>query len=88
MDRLWVPFEVPGPGGLRVIEPFRELIQRGDLRHTAELLAFMLLFKLGDSMATALVTPFYQDIGFSLLQIGSIAKVVGLWSSITGATLP
>lgn len=24
MDRLWVPFEVPGPGGLRVIEPFRD----------------------------------------------------------------
>jgi PAT family beta-lactamase induction signal transducer AmpG len=77
------------PTSLRaaVVEPFRELLQRGDLRHTVELLTFMLLYKLGDSMATALVTAFYLDIGFSLLQIGSIAKVVGLWSSITGATL-
>lgn len=83
------PVEVAPPRSLfeAVIEPFRELRARGDLRATTELLAFMLLYKLGDSMATALVTAFYLDIGFSLAQIGSIAKVVGLWSSITGATV-
>ena len=77
------------PGSLveAVVGPFRELWRRGAGRDTLLLLAFMLSFKLGDSMATALITAFYLDIGFTLLEVGSIAKVVGLWASITGGTL-
>ena len=29
------------------------------------MLAFIFLYKLGDSMATALATPFYLDMGFT-----------------------
>ena len=45
------------------------------------------LYKLGDNMATALATPFYLDIGFSKTEIGSVAKVASLWSSIFGGFL-
>ena len=37
-------------------------------------LLFIFLYKLGDSMATALATPFYLDMGFSRTDIGVIAK--------------
>ena len=47
-------------------------------------LLFMLLYKLGDSMATALATPFYLDMGFSMTQVGTIAKAASLWSSVVG----
>lgn len=47
-------------------------------------LLFMLLYKLGDSMATALATPFYLDMGFSMTQVGTVAKVASLWSSVVG----
>ena len=38
------------------------------------ILAFLLLYKFGDSLATALLTPFYIDKGFTNAQIGSVAE--------------
>ncbi len=67
-----------------IVEPFKEFIQRKGLAAAALILAFMFLYKLGDNMATALQTPFYVDIGFSLTQIGSIAKFASLFSAIIG----
>jgi PAT family beta-lactamase induction signal transducer AmpG len=45
----------------------------------------MFFYKLGDSMATALATPFYLDLGFSQTEVGLIAKNAGLWPAIVGA---
>ena len=51
------------------------------------LIIFMLLYKLGDSMATALATPFYIDLGFTLTEIGTVAKFSALWASIVGTII-
>ena len=50
-------------------------------------LLFIFLYKLGDSMATALATPFYLDMGFTKTEIGLIAKNAGLWASVVGGML-
>jgi MFS transporter, PAT family, beta-lactamase induction signal transducer AmpG len=68
-----------------VVEPFTEFIQRAGLKHALFVLLFILLYKLGDSMATALATPFYIDMGFSKTDIGAIAKGSGLVMQIIGA---
>ena len=70
-----------------VIEPFREFFARDGIRTALAVLAFMFLYKLGDSMATALATPFYLDMGFSRTEIGSIAKVAALWAVIAGGMI-
>jgi len=67
-----------------VIEPFRDFIGRAGLRPALLVLAFLFLYKLGDNMATALQSPFFIDIGFTLTQIGAIAKTAGLVAAITG----
>ena len=67
-----------------IIEPFREFMLRKGLSSALLILAFMFLYKLGDNMATALATPFYIDIGFSLTQIGSIAKLSSLTAVFIG----
>lgn len=67
-----------------IIEPFREFVQRKGFRSAALMLSFLFLYKLGDNMATALQTAFYIDVGFSLTQIGSIAKFASLFSAIAG----
>ena len=51
------------------------------------MLLFIFLYKLGDSMATALATPFYLDMGFTKTDIGVIAKNAGLWASVVGGLL-
>jgi len=71
-----------------VIDPFVEFFSRdGGIKAGLAILAFLFLYKLGDNMATALATPFYIDMGYSLSEIGSIAKVAGLWASIAGGVL-
>ncbi len=70
-----------------VIEPFHEFMQRQGVQNALLILAFIFLYKLGDSMATSLATPFYQDIGFSKTEIGLIAKHAGLWPSVIGGML-
>ena len=70
-----------------VMEPFREFIGRAGVRSALLVLGFIFLYKLGDSMCTALATPFYLDMGFSKSDIGLIAKNAGLWPSVIGGLL-
>jgi PAT family beta-lactamase induction signal transducer AmpG len=70
-----------------VIEPFKEFMSRNGLKTATLILAFIFFYKLGDSMATALATPFYLDMGFSKTEIGLIAKNAGLWPSVIGGLL-
>jgi PAT family beta-lactamase induction signal transducer AmpG len=70
-----------------VVEPFREFMTRQGWQTAALILAFIFLYKLGDSMCTALATPFYLDMGFSKSQIGLVAKHAGLWPSVIGGLL-
>jgi PAT family beta-lactamase induction signal transducer AmpG len=70
-----------------VVLPFREFIARGGWSGALLILGFIFLYKLGDSMATALATKFYLDLGFSMTQIGAVAKTTGFWASITGGII-
>lgn len=70
-----------------VVEPFHEFIGRAGVRHALWILAFIFLYKLGDSLCTALATPFYLDMGFSKTDIGLIAKHAGLWPAVVGALI-
>ncbi|MEO8347084.1 MAG: AmpG family muropeptide MFS transporter [Betaproteobacteria bacterium] len=84
------PQLMPGtPRTLRdaVVEPFREFISRSGWNDALLVLLFIFLYKLGDSMATALATPFYLDMGFTRTDIGIIAKNAGLWASVIGGML-
>jgi len=65
-----------------VVEPFREFFTRGGIKPALLTLAFLLLYKLGDNMAVALQTPLFIDVGFSLTQIGTIAKFTILGTTI------
>lgn len=70
-----------------VVEPFQEFIGRNGLKSAVLILCFIFFYKLGDSMATALATPFYLDMGFSKTEIGLVAKNAGLWPSVVGGLL-
>jgi len=70
-----------------VILPFREFIGRQGWRSALLILAFIFFYKLGDSLCTALATPFYLDLGYSKSDIGLIAKHAGLWPAVFGGLL-
>ncbi|MCM8596063.1 AmpG family muropeptide MFS transporter [Accumulibacter sp.] len=70
-----------------VVEPFHEFIGRQGWAGALLVLSFIFLYKLGDSLATALATPFYLDLGFTKTDIGVIAKHAGLWPAVFGGLL-
>lgn len=67
-----------------IVLPLKEFMARDGWRNACWILGFVLLFKLGDSLAVSLLTKFYIDLGFTLTQIGVIGKMVGFWASIAG----
>jgi len=74
------------PKSLRdaVVLPFKEFFARSGWREALWILAFILLYKMGDSLAVALSTKCYIDQGFTLTQIGAVGKLAGFWASIVG----
>ncbi len=67
-----------------VIEPLVEYFSRSG---AIWILSFILLYKIGDAMATTMTTPFYLDIGYSNTEIGTVVKLFGFWATIAGALL-
>ncbi|MBI4997924.1 MAG: AmpG family muropeptide MFS transporter [Rhodocyclales bacterium] len=70
-----------------VVEPFHEFVSRAGWREALLILAFIFFYKLGDSLCTALATPFYLAMGFAKSEIGLVAKHAGLWPAVIGGLL-
>ncbi|MGH8126838.1 MAG: MFS transporter [Gammaproteobacteria bacterium] len=65
-----------------VIDPLLEFFRLH--QRALVILAFILLYKLGDALATSLITTFYLKVGFSTETIGAIAKLFGAWALMGG----
>ena len=65
-----------------IIQPFVEYFSRPE---AIWILAFILFYKIGDTMASTMTTPFYLDIAFTKTEIGSIVKLFGFWATIAGS---
>lgn len=68
-------------------ESISEFVDRLSLSKALFVLAFVALYKLGDSLATSLATPFYLDMNFELKHIGTVAKNAVVWPSLLGALI-
>jgi PAT family beta-lactamase induction signal transducer AmpG len=75
--------DVRAPESLRqaVLEPFLDYFRR---EAAWIMLAFILLYKIGDTMASAMTTPFILDLGFSKTEYATIGKSFGLFATLTG----
>ena len=67
-----------------IIDPLVEYFTRHGALY---ILAFILLYKIGDTMASAMTIPFYLDIGFSKTEIGTVVKLFGFWATIAGSLI-
>ncbi len=79
--------QIQPPRTLReaVVAPLSQLLKRPAI---AEILAFCLLYKIGDQLADAMSAPFLlRGMGFTKLQIGATTKTVGMVSIIVGGVL-
>ena len=65
-----------------VIAPFREFLSRPGALAT---LAFIMLYKYGDALWASMANPFYLETGFTLSEVGIIAKSYGVGMTIFGS---
>ena len=72
--------ESPPPKSLReaVVEPFLDFFGR---KGAWFILAFILLYKIGDNMALTMTTPMYLDLGFTKSEIAGVTKIFG-WGAM------
>ena len=66
---------------LTVWEPLREFLARPG---SAAVLAFVMLFKLGEVLAGRMATPFYNALGYDRVQISNAIGVPGIAASLCG----
>jgi PAT family beta-lactamase induction signal transducer AmpG len=76
--------EVPANLRVAVMGPLKDFFTR---KGAWIVLLFILLYKVGDSMASNMTTPFILDIGYSKTDIATVAKTFGMMATITGGLL-
>ncbi len=64
-----------------VVQPFKEYFTRD---YALIILAFVFLYKVGDTMAGQMTLPLYLDLGFSKSEIAGIVKIFGFPITIAG----
>jgi PAT family beta-lactamase induction signal transducer AmpG len=56
-------------------------------RGSLVILSFILFYKVGDSMASNMTTPFILDLGYTKTDLASVAKTFGMGATILGGLL-
>ncbi|MBI2345530.1 MAG: AmpG family muropeptide MFS transporter [Deltaproteobacteria bacterium] len=84
---LWGPEParaITHPTSLRaaVLDPLRDFFRR---KGSLAILGFVVLYKFGDAVSVALLTPFLMQTGFSKTEIGTVFKGMGMAATIVGA---
>ncbi|MFM9889238.1 MAG: AmpG family muropeptide MFS transporter [Rickettsiales bacterium] len=81
--KKWIPASAGMTKFIRryVLEPFAEFATRP---HWVWILAFVILYKLGDAFMGVMFNPFLLDLGFTKTQIAQIVKLYGLIATILG----
>lgn len=70
-----------------VVAPFVEFLRRQGVAVAVLVLAFIVLYSLGDAFAGTMANPFYLKVGFSKVEIATVTKAFGLGATLTGVFL-
>lgn len=77
------PELVPPPESLRraVIDPIRSFLSH---RRSMIVVIFVIIFRLGDTLAQTMLTPFVLKLGYSKMQLAQIGQTFGLLATLLG----
>ncbi|MEX0915053.1 MAG: MFS transporter permease, partial [Wenzhouxiangellaceae bacterium] len=69
------------------VEPLAEFFSRNGVKLALAILAFVLLFKVGEAFLGRMSIVFYKEVGFSNEQIGTYSKLLNWWVTVVFAVL-
>ena len=70
-----------------VVDPFVEFFHRNSMMSAIIILAFILLYKLGDAYAGVMAYPFYYQMGFTKSEVAMVSKIFGVIATVLGVFL-
>ncbi|MDT8450293.1 MAG: MFS transporter permease [Wenzhouxiangellaceae bacterium] len=70
-----------------VVEPLSEFFARNGVKLALAILAFVLLFKVGEAFLGRMSIVFYKEVGFSNEEIGTYSKLLNWWVTVVFAIL-
>ncbi len=70
-----------------VVAPFAEMFGRGGAAGLVLILAFVILYKFGEAIAGTMSNPLYITLGFSKVEIATVAKIYGVIATLAGVAI-
>ncbi|MBV8337091.1 MAG: MFS transporter [Alphaproteobacteria bacterium] len=73
--------------GRAILEPFADLVHRNGAAGLVLILVFTVLYKFGEAIAGTTANPLYVLLGFSKVEIATVAKIYGVAATLAGVAL-
>jgi PAT family beta-lactamase induction signal transducer AmpG len=73
--------------GSAVLAPFADLVNRNGAAGLALILVFTVLYKFGEAVAGTMSNPLYVILGFTKVEIATVAKIYGVAATLAGVAL-
>jgi len=70
-----------------VVAPFLDLIGRNGTLRLFAIVVFIVLYKFGDAMAGSMSNPLYVALGFTKVEVATIAKIYGVVATLAGVAV-
>ncbi len=70
-----------------VVAPFLDMFRRNGAAQLAAIVVFIVLYKFGDALAGSMSNPLYVSLGFTKVEVATIAKVYGVIATLAGVAL-
>jgi PAT family beta-lactamase induction signal transducer AmpG len=70
-----------------VVAPFRDMFARMGAAQLLAIALFIVLYKFGDALAGSMANPLYVQLGFTKVEVATVAKVYGVIATLAGVAL-
>jgi PAT family beta-lactamase induction signal transducer AmpG len=70
-----------------VVAPFVDMVARLGAAQLAAIAVFIVLYKFGDALAGSMANPLYVQLGFTKVEVATVAKVYGVVATLAGVAL-
>jgi PAT family beta-lactamase induction signal transducer AmpG len=67
-----------------VVAPFADMVRRLGTAQLLAIVLFIVLYKFGDALAGSMANPLYVDLGFTKIEVATVAKVYGVIATLAG----
>jgi MFS transporter, PAT family, beta-lactamase induction signal transducer AmpG len=70
-----------------VVAPFLDMFRRNGGTQLLGIILFILLYKFGDALAGSMANPLYVELGFTKIEVATVAKIYGVIATLAGVAL-